>query len=124
MSSFKIKREIYTGTKYICQCRCPIESTSNIDLDYYHDLIIDTGVNNLCLISSYDTRSQNVIRYSFMYGNKVFDHSIEIDFGEGHKQGLILKEYIKIYRPKFERILDQAKIRIERDNVKKLLNNI
>ena len=124
MSSFKIKREIYTGTKYIHQQQIPIDSTSNIDLDYYHDLVIDTGVNSLCLISSYDTRSQIVIRYSFMAGNKVFDRSIEIDFGEGIKQGLDRKEYIKIYRPKFERILEQVKIRIEQDNVKKLLDNI
>ena len=74
---------------------------------------------NFYLVSTGNVTWQYSMKYIFT--NYVdFREEITIDFSKNWTK----KQYIKEYMPKFERILEQIKVRIEQDNVKKLLDNI
>ena len=116
---------------WICTDSATIENNTCLDIDADNDLSIRYP-GRIYLISHSKIYGRTDRKYVFYNGSRIL-HKLEIDFSKIQPWNPfdaydnienVKAEYIAKYKPEFERMLEQVKIQIEQDNVKKLLDNI
>lgn len=124
---FKILIKKQDG-KWIGWNQLPVTPESSIELDSDNDLAFYKNVYKnfsygcMWLITDAKMQERDDYRYVFYNDDKIL-YSLEIDFSQVQVYNT-KEEYIAKYRPELERMLELVKIRINRDNVKKLLDKI
>lgn len=112
------------GGKWITWNLLPVTAESSIELNSDNNLAFykNFSYGCMCLITDAKMQERDDYRYVFYNDDKIL-YSLEINFSQVQVYNT-KEEYIAKYRPEFERMLELVKIRIEQDNVKKLLDKL
>lgn len=108
--------------------RTPVSKNTELEVNSSHDLIMSDIAGWFTIISDGNFIRHDERKYVFYNGKKKLEqvaitfHSLIPQYEEKIESAKI--EYIKKYRPEFERALDRVKVRIEQETVKDALKSL